>query len=252
MGLIPLLAVITIDQTALDKLPKLKGRIEWFISERPQLSRNLACMQGCDRDSHRLLAVVNEERLCLLLAKMLDETEFLSDYGIRSVSKYHLENPYVFETSNETYDVTYEPAESPTKMFGGNSNWRGPIWFPINYLLIESLQRFDHYYGGNFKVECPTGSGKMMTLYEVASELARRMLNIFLPQDNGARPIYGDFEQFQTDEYWRDLLLFNEYFHGDNGAGLGASHQTGWTGLVATLIMQQSEYNTLIRNAIHS
>ena len=243
VGLIPLFAVTTIEQKTLDKLPGFKSRVEWFISERPQLSRNLACMEGCDSDSHRLLAVVNQDRLRLLLEKMLDETEFLSDYGIRSVSKYHQENPYVFETTDETYDVNYEPAESPTKMFGGNSNWRGPIWFPINYLLIESLQRFDYYYDGDFKVECPTGSGNMLTLWQVAAELERRLINIFLPQENGKRPLYGDFAKFQTDDNWKDLLLFNEYFHGDNGAGLGASHQTGWTGLVAKLIMQRSEYS---------
>ncbi len=243
VGLIPLFAVTTIEQQTLDQLPGFSGRVQWFINERPQLSRNLACMEGCDNDSRRLLAVVNEERLRLLLEKMLDETEFLSDYGIRSVSKYHQEHPYTFETEDETYDVTYEPAESPTKMFGGNSNWRGPIWFPVNYLLIEALQKFDYYYDGDFKVECPTGSGKMMNLWEVASELERRLIKIFLPKDNGKRPVYGDFAKFQTDDNWKDLLMFNEYFHGDNGAGLGASHQTGWTGLVAKLIMQRSEYS---------
>ena len=243
VGLIPLFAVTTIDQKSLDKLPKFKSRVEWFVNERPQLSRNLACMEGCDNNSRRLLAVVNEERLRLLLEKMLDETEFLSDYGIRSVSKYHQENPYIFETADETYDVTYEPAESPTKMFGGNSNWRGPIWFPVNYLLIESLQRFDYYYDGDFEIECPTGSGNMMNLWDVASELERRLIKIFLLKEDGARPLYGDFMKFHNDENWRDLLTFNEYFHGDNGAGLGASHQTGWTGLVAKLIMQNSKYS---------
>ena len=242
VGLIPLFAVTTIEQKTLDKLKGFNSRVEWFVNERPQLSRNLACMEGCGDNSLRLLAVVNEDRLRLLLEKMLDETEFLSDYGIRSVSKYHQENPYIFETDDETFDVTYEPAESPTTMFGGNSNWRGPIWFPVNYLLIESLQRFDYYYDGNFKVECPTGSGNMMSLWEVAAELEQRLINIFLPKDNGDRPLYGDFVKFQTDANWKDLLLFNEYFHGDEGAGLGASHQTGWTGLVAKLIMQRSKY----------
>ena len=248
VGLIPLFAVITIDQKTLDKLPGFKSRIDWFVNERPQLARNLACMEGCDNDSLRLLAVVNEERLRLLLTRMLDETEFLSDYGVRSVSKYHEDNPYIFETNDDTYDVTYEPAESPTAMFGGNSNWRGPIWFPVNYLLIESLQRFDYYYDGKFEIECPTGSGNMLNLKEVASEIERRLINIFLTKDNGERPIYGDFTKMQTDEHWRDLLLFNEYFHGDNGAGLGASHQTGWTGLVATLIMQRSAYTDTTTN----
>ena len=241
VGLIPLFAVTTIDQRTLNRFPGFKQRIDWFVNERPQLSRNLACMEGCDNDSRRLLAVVNEDRLRLLLKKMLDETEFLSEYGIRSVSKYHLENPYVFETDDAEYDVTYEPAESPTEMFGGNSNWRGPIWFPINYLIIEALQRFDYYYDGDFEVECPTGSGNMMTLWDVSLELERRLISIFVPK-SGCRPIYGDFVQFQSDPNWQDLLLFNEYFHGDNGAGLGASHQTGWTGLVAKLIMQRSKY----------
>jgi Glycosyl hydrolase family 63 C-terminal domain len=243
VGLIPLFAVTTIEQKTLAKLKGFNSRIEWFINERPQLSRNLACMEGCENTPRRLLAVVNEDRLRLLLEKMLDETEFLSDYGIRSVSKYHESSPYIFETNDKTYDVTYEPAESSTRMFGGNSNWRGPIWFPINYLLIESLQRFDYYYDGKFKVECPTGSGNMVSLWEVASELERRLINIFLPKDNGERPVYGDQIKFKTDEHWQDLLLFNEYFHGDNGAGLGASHQTGWTGLVAKLIMQRSKYS---------
>jgi hypothetical protein len=242
VGLIPLLAVTTIEQKTLDKLKGFNSRIEWFINKRPQLSRNLACMEGCENTSRRLLAVVNEERLRLLLAKMLDETEFLSDYGIRSVSKYHQANPYVFETNDQTYDVTYEPAESPTEMFGGNSNWRGPIWFPINYLLIESLQRFDYYYDGDFKVECPTGSGNMMTLWEVASELERRLIKIFLPKNNSDKPVDASFMKFKIDDNWQDLLLFNEYFHGDNGSGLGASHQS-WTGLVAKLIIQRSEYS---------
>ncbi|GAB4528105.1 MAG: glucosidase [Pleurocapsa sp.] len=243
VGLIPLLAVTTIDQKTLEKLPNFKKRIDWFINERPQLSRNLACMEGCDNDSRRLLAVVNEERLQILLQKMLDETEFLSDYGIRSVSKYHQEHPYTFDVNDETYEVAYEPGESPSKMFGGNSNWRGPIWFPVNYLLIEALQKFDYYYDGEFKVECPTGSGKMMNLWEVASEIERRLISIFVSNESGCRPLYGDFHKFQADEHWHDLLTFNEYFHGDNGAGLGALHQTGWTGLVAKLIMQRSEYS---------
>ncbi|MGF1589266.1 MAG: glucosidase [Pleurocapsa sp.] len=243
VGLIPLLAVTTIEQATMEKLKGFNNRVQWFINERPELSRNLACMKGCNHNSRRLLAVVNEDRLRLLLQKMLDETEFLSQYGIRSVSKYHQDHPYIFETNDQEYDVTYEPAESPTKMFGGNSNWRGPIWFPINYLLIEALQRFDYYYDGDLEVEFPTGSGNMMTLWEVASELERRLISMFLPNEAGFRPIYGDFAKLHFDPNWRNLLLFNEYFHGDNGAGLGASHQTGWTGLVAKLIMQCSKYN---------
>ena len=244
VGLIPLFAVTTIDKETLEQLPGFRKRVEWFIHNRPQLSRNIACMEGCDNNSRRLLAVVDKDKLSKLLQKMLDETEFLSDYGIRSLSRYHQEHPYTFDWDNQEYEVSYVPAESNSKMFGGNSNWRGPIWFPVNYLLIEALQRFDYYYDGNFEVECPAGSGNMVTLWEVAAEIERRLISIFLPKENGERPVYGDVTKFQTDPHWQNLLLFNEYFHGDNGAGLGASHQTGWTGLVAKLIMQRSEYDS--------
>jgi hypothetical protein len=169
---------------------------------------------------------------------MLDENEFLSEYGIRSVSRFHKDNPYTFYVEGRSHTISYQPAESESGLFGGNSNWRGPIWFPINYLLIESLQKFNHYYGDSLKVECPTGSGRMMTLGEVATELSRRLVKMFLRNDDGERPFYGGSKTFQKDPDWRDLILFNEYFHGDNGAGLGASHQTGWTGLVAKLIQQ--------------
>jgi hypothetical protein len=169
---------------------------------------------------------------------MLNETEFLSDYGIRSVSKQHQHAPYTFYVDGTSYTINYQPAESESGLFGGNSNWRGPIWFPINYLLIESLQKFHHYYGDSLKVECPTGSGRLMTLWEVATELSRRLIRLFLRDPNGRRPIYGATDTLQEDPHWRDLLLFHEYFHGDNGAGLGASHQTGWTGLVAKLLQQ--------------
>ena len=169
---------------------------------------------------------------------MLDENEFLSEFGIRAVSKYHKENPYTFYVDGQAHTINYQPAESQSGLFGGNSNWRGPIWFPINYLLIESLQKFNHYYGDSLKVECPTGSGQMMTLGEVATELSRRLIKLFLRNDKGERPIYGGQRVFQDDPHWRDHILFNEYFHGDNGAGLGASHQTGWTGVVAKLIQQ--------------
>src|SRR5437588_9366848 len=170
---------------------------------------------------------------------MLDEHEFLSGYGIRAVSKYHRDHPYTIAVNDNEHMVDYEPAESTTGLFGGNSNWRGPIWFPVNYLLIESLQRFHHYYGDDFKVECPTGSGTYLTLREVADELSRRLIRLFTRDKDGRRAFNGGNDYFQTDPHWRDLLLFYEYFHGDNGAGLGASHQTGWTGLVAKLIEQQ-------------
>lgn len=173
---------------------------------------------------------------------MLDEAEFLSPYGIRAISKIHKSHPYILTVNGQEYRVDYEPAESSTGMFGGNSNWRGPVWFPINYLIIESLQKFYHYLGDDFKVECPTGSGQMMTLKEVAIDLSQRLTRIFLQDSSGRRPFYDGTEKFQTDPNWRDLILFNEYFHGDNGAGIGASHQTGWTGLVAELIQECGEY----------
>jgi hypothetical protein len=243
VGLIPLLAVTTIKSETLEKLSGFSNRVNWFIDNRPNLSRNLACMEGCGQNSRRLLAIVDRDKLRLLLAKMLDETEFLSDYGIRSVSKYHARNPYTFQVENKEYKVGYEPAESQTAMFGGNSNWRGPIWFPINYLLIEALQRFDYYYSDDFKVECPTGSGNMVCLWEVASELERRLITIFLPDRSGKCPVFGNIDRFQSDPHWQNLILFHEYFHADNGTGLGASHQTGWTALVAKLILQRSEYD---------
>jgi Glycosyl hydrolase family 63 C-terminal domain len=184
----------------------------------------------------RLLSLVGKERLRRILKVMLDEREFLSPYGIRALSRYHLENPYLLQVNGSVHRVDYEPAESSTGLFGGNSNWRGPIWFPVNYLLIESLQKFHHYLGDDYKVEFPTGSGQMITLWDVAAELSRRLTRIFLRDENGGRPVYGATDKFQTDPHWRSHVLFYEYFHGDNGAGIGASHQTGWTGLVAFVL----------------
>jgi hypothetical protein len=188
-----------------------------------------------------ILALVNPERLRRILARMLDENEFFSPYGIRSLSKFHQDHPYIFSVNGQEYRVDYLPAESDSGMFGGNSNWRGPIWFPVNALIYRALLNYHLYYGDSFKVECPTGSGQWLNLYEVSEELSRRLTRIFLRDDAnaGRRPVYGDSEKFQTDPHWRDHLLFYEYFHGDNGAGLGASHQTGWTGLVAKLIQLQ-------------
>ena len=243
VGLIPLFAVAIIDSETLQKLPKFQKRVTWFMEHRLDLSTNIACLEACGIESEHLLAIVSPERLKIILEKMLDENEFLSDYGIRSLSRYHAENPYIFYANGDEYRVDYEPAESICEMFGGNSNWRGPIWFPINHLMIESLQRFYDYLGDNFRVECPTGSGKMMNLWEVSLEIEARLIRIFLKDENGKRPVYADTEIFQNDHHWQDLILFYEYFHGDNGAGLGASHQTGWTGLVAKLIQQRSEYN---------
>ncbi|MEO6390317.1 MAG: glucosidase, partial [Pyrinomonadaceae bacterium] len=181
------------------------------------------------------------DQLRRVLRFMLDENEFLSDYGIRAVSRFHQDHPYVLKVNGTEHRVDYEPAESSTGLFGGNSNWRGPIWFPLNYLLIESLQKFHHYLGDDFKVECPTGSGQMMTLWEVAAEISRRLSRIFLRDAHGRRAVFGAEETFQTDPNWSDLIPFHEYFHGDNGAGIGASHQTGWTGLVAKLLQQSGE-----------
>ncbi|MFN0084717.1 MAG: MGH1-like glycoside hydrolase domain-containing protein [Blastocatellia bacterium] len=241
VGLIPLYAVETLEQEVLDQLPDFKRRMEWFIDNRPDLTGNVACMRSPGRGERRLMSVVNREQLRSVLRVMLDENEFLSPHGIRAVSRHHRDNPYVLTVNGTQHRVDYEPAESSTGLFGGNSNWRGPVWFPVNYLLVESLQKFHHYLGDDFQVECPTGSGRMMTLSEVAAEISQRMSRIFLRDDGGRRPVHGGAEKFQHDPHWRDLVLFYEYFHGDNGAGIGASHQTGWTGLVAKLLQQGGE-----------
>ena len=241
VGLIPLLAVETLEPEVLDKLPNFKRRMEWFIEHRPDLTGNVACMQTMGMEQRRLLSIVNQDQLRRVLKMMLDENEFLSDYGIRAVSRFHHENPYVLNVHGEEHRVDYEPGESSSGLFGGNSNWRGPIWFPVNYLLIESLQKFHHYLNDEYKVECPTGSGNFVPLWEVAGELSRRLTRIFLRDADGTRPVHGKDEKFQSDPHWRDLILFYEYFHGDNGSGVGASHQTGWTGLVAKLIQQSGE-----------
>ena len=192
--------------------------------------------------ARRLLAIVYGEKLKLILQRLLDENEFLSDYGIRALSKFHQDNPYQLDLPGESHYVHYEPAESTNGLFGGNSNWRGPIWFPVNYLLIESLLQFYRYFGDDFTVEYPTGSGKEMTLRGVAISISKRLVSIFEKDNNGQRPVYGNIATFQSDPHWRDYILFHEYFHGDNGSGLGASHQTGWTGPVATLISHDADY----------
>ena len=242
VGLIPLFAVETIEPEVVDRLPGFKRRMDWFIDNRPDLTQNLACMRTPGRGERRLLSMVNQDRLRSILKFMLDEQEFLSPYGIRSLSQHHLKNPYKLGVNGNEHRVDYEPAESTIGLFGGNSNWRGPIWFPVNYLLIESLQKFHYYLGDDFKVECPTGSGQMMTLWEVATDISRRLARIFQRDSGGRRPVYGGVEKFQSDPHWRDWVLFYEYFHGDNGAGIGASHQTGWTGLVAKLLQQSGEH----------
>ncbi|HYY56661.1 MAG TPA: hypothetical protein VE842_04970 [Pyrinomonadaceae bacterium] len=241
VGLIPLFAVETLEPEMMKRLPGFKKRLEWFIDNRPDLIGNVACMRTPGMEERRLLSVVTEDRLRRVLKVMLDENEFLSPYGIRALSRFHRDNPYRLGVNGTEHRVDYEPAESSTGLFGGNSNWRGPVWFPVNYLLIESLQKFHHYLGEDFKVECPTGSGRMMTLWEVAGEISRRLSRIFLRDREGRRPVFGQIEKFQTDPHWQDLILFHEYFHGDSGAGIGASHQTGWTGLVAKLLQQSGE-----------
>ena len=241
VGLIPLFAVETLEPELVNRLSGFRRRLEWFLDHRSDLTRNVACMRTAGQGERRLLSIVNGDQLRRILRLMLDENQFLSPYGIRAISRVHHEHPYVFSVNGHEHRVDYEPAESSTGLFGGNSNWRGPIWFPVNYLLVESLQKSHHYLGEEFKVECPTGSGRMMTLWEVAAEISRRLTRIFLQGPDGSRPVHGADERFRTDPHWRDLVLFYEYFHGDNGRGVGASHQTGWTGLVAKLLQQSGE-----------
>ncbi len=241
VGLIPLFAVATIEPEVLNALPDFTHRFHWFIENRPELTQNLSSMQTSDAGERWLLSIAFRERLERVLKVMLDETEFLSPHGIRAVSRFHKDNPYVLNVKGEEHRVDYEPAESSSGLFGGNSNWRGPVWFPVNYLLIESLQKFHHFYGDELKVECPTGSGNMLNLWEVSQELSRRLSHIFLKNGEGLRPVYANIEKFQTDRYWRDYVLFYEYFNGDTGEGVGANHQTGWTGLVAKLLQQSGE-----------
>jgi hypothetical protein len=240
VGLLPLCATTVVEPWQRERIPRLEARIMERLQEMPELFANIHVTgsQHLGVGDRSILALVNEERLRRILSRMLDENEFLSPYGIRSLSKVHQQHPYIFHVKGREYRVDYLPAESNTGMFGGNSNWRGPIWFPINVLIYRALLQYYLYYGDNFKVECPTGSGNMMNLYEVSQEIGRRLIRIFLPEEENMRrrPVFGGAEKLQSDPHWRDYLLFYEYFHGDNGAGLGASHQTGWTGIVAKLI----------------
>jgi hypothetical protein len=238
VGLIPIFAVDTLEPAIIERLPGFRRRMEWFIRNRPDLCANIASITREGMGERRLLAILQRDRLRRVLRTMLDENEFLSPYGIRSLSRYHKDHPYVLHLNGAEYRVDYEPAESSTGLFGGNSNWRGPVWFPVNFLLIESLQKFHHYFGDDFQVEFPTGSGQMMTLSKVSCEISRRLARLFVRGDGGQRPVFGANQKLQSDPHFRDHMLFYEYFHGDNGTGLGASHQTGWTGLVAKLIQQ--------------
>ncbi len=238
VGLLPLCATTVIEEWQRKRVPQVAAHFMERVRRMPELLQYIhATGPGHQGVAERgIFALVNEERLRRILTKMLDENEFLSPYGIRALSRYHLENPYVFRVHGEEFRVGYLPGESDSGMFGGNSNWRGPIWMPVNVVIVRALLNYYLYYGDNFKIECPTGSGKMMNLFEVSKEIASRLTNIFLRDEHGRRPVYGGTEKFQSDPYWRDHILFYEFFHGDNGAGLGASHQTGWTGLVAKLI----------------
>jgi hypothetical protein len=236
VGLLPLCATTVFEGELLAKHPKMQERFGWFLETRPELVAHIHDPRKAGIAGRKLASILDENKLRRVLAKMLDENEFLSPYGLRSLSRYHAEHPYIMQAGGQEYRVSYLPAESDTGMFGGNSNWRGPIWMPVNGLIVRALLQYYAYYGNAFTVECPTGSGRHMNLYQVAEEIAHRLANIFLKDKNGRRPVYGGNRKFQEDRHWRDCLLFYEYFHGDNGAGLGASHQTGWTGIIARLM----------------
>jgi hypothetical protein len=233
VGLLPLCAATVFHGEALEKYPEHQERVRWFLQSRPEVRAAIHDPGKIGVGGTRLASILDENKLRRVLEKMLDENEFLSSFGIRSLSRYHADHPYVFNAGGQEYRVGYLPAESDTGMFGGNSNWRGPIWMPVNALIIRALLQYHMYYGDNFMIECPTGSGRKMNLYHVAEEIAHRATNIFLKDNDGRRPVYGGTPKFQEDLHWRDCILFYEYFHGDNGAGLGASHQTGWTGIIA-------------------
>jgi hypothetical protein len=237
VGLLPLCATTLVEPWQRARVPRVVAELEMRLRLIPELVGGVHPVgpEHMNAAGRTIASVVDEGRLRRILARLLDEQEFLSPYGIRSVSRWHERHPYVVRADGKDYEVSYQPAESSTRMFGGNSNWRGPVWFPINVLLIRALYQFDAYFGNAFQVECPTGSGRMMTLFEVGNEISERLQRIFLRDANGRRPVFGGTHKFQDDPCWRDCIPFHEYFHGDNGAGLGASHQTGWTALVAAL-----------------
>jgi hypothetical protein len=242
VGLIPLFAVETLDHDLLDRLPGFAGRLKWFLNYRPDLAKLVSRWDEPGMGQRHLLSLLRGHRMKCLLRRMLDETEFLSDYGVRALSKVHEHEPYRLDTNGSSNEVRYWPAESLSELFGGNSNWRGPIWMPVNFLIIESLQKFHHYYGDEFKVECPTGSGQFRTIGEVADELARRLSKLFLTAEDGQRPVLKYHPKLAGDPHFKDYLLFHEYFHGDNGRGVGAAHQTGWTGLIAKLLQPRNQW----------
>jgi hypothetical protein len=245
VGLIPLFAVETLEPELLEKVPGFAGRLEWFLKYRPDLAALVSRWQDPGAGERRLLSLLRGSRMKKLLRRMLDETEFLSEHGLRAISRQHDSAPYTFTWSGGSMSVAYEPGESRSGLFGGNSNWRGPVWMPLNFLLIESLQKFHYYYGDDFKVECPTGSRNYLTIDQVAAELSRRLAGLFLRNADGGRPFQGGSALQRDDPHFRDLILFYEYFHGDTGRGTGASHQTGWTGLVAKLLQPRTSYQAI-------
>jgi len=236
VGIIPLFANMVLQQDRIDMHPGFKRRMEWFLEHRKDLAHVISYMEHGPTAGHRLLAIPTRERLVRVLSRVLDENEFLSPFGVRSLSRVHKDAPLELHVDGLHYRIGYEPGESTSGMFGGNSNWRGPIWFPLNYLLVEALKRYHYFYGDTLKVECPTGSGKFMNLREAADEINARLARLFVPAADGRRACHSSDMRFTHDPYWRDLVLFHEYFHGDDGRGLGASHQTGWTSLVARCI----------------
>jgi hypothetical protein len=237
VGLIPLIAVEVFDKSVIDRLPEFRKRLKWFLDHRPDLREHISCMEeGGAKGEKMLLAIPSRARLERVVQYLFNENEFLAPHGLRSVSKFHEARPSRVVLDGQEYSVNYIPGESTTGLFGGNSNWRGPIWFPVNYLIMESLQRYDYFYGDTFTVECPAGSGRRLTLGQAADEIGRRLVSLFLPDANGKRPCHGDDIRYATDPHFKDLALFYEYFHGDTGRGCGASHQTGWTGLVVKII----------------
>ena len=238
VGVLPLIAVEVLEESTIARLPGFRKRMSWFLENRPDLARHIACMQAQQGDHglHRLLAIPSRERLLRVVGYLLDETEFLSPHGVRSISRIHREHPYTFDVMGETYRVDYVPGESNTGLFGGNSNWRGPIWFPMNFLILEALERYHHFYGDELQVECPTGSGRQVTLADAAHIIQQRLASLFLPDAEGRRPCHGGDGRYARDPHWRELVLFHEYFHGETGRGVGASHQTGWTALALRCI----------------
>jgi hypothetical protein len=241
VGFVPMFGATTVPADTFDRYPDFQRRREWFIKHRPDLMDSIEPMVVPGVNNSLILGLVRPDQLRRMLAYMLDENEFLSPYGVRAISRYHKEHPLILNLAGQEYRLDYEPGESRTNLFGGNSNWRGPIWLPVNFLILLALKQYHLYYGDAFQLECPTGSGKMMNLDQVAEELARRLASIFLRDQHGNRPVFGSCSLFNTDPHWRDLIPFHEYFHGDTGRGCGASHQTGWTGLIAQILMGLDE-----------